>query len=123
LLGNILKKLRKNAKLSQQQLADILGIDRSTYSYYELNKSNPPIAMLIKIAKIFGITVDELIGNQAQLRLRDDSSSLNKTDNKAAEKLLTEKIVRLSDLSDDEKLLVIKYRLLEDKSSIKKFFE
>ena len=34
-----------------------------------------------------------------------------------------EKIVKLSDLNDDEKMLVLKYRLMEDKTEITKFFE
>ncbi len=123
MLGYVLRKLRKNAKLSQQQLAIILGIERSTYSYYELNKSNPPISILIKIAMIYGVTVDELIGNKVQLRLRDDSFSSNKAYDDPDEEVSVKELVRLSDLSDDEKLLVIKYRLLEDKSSIQRFFE
>lgn len=125
MLSDRLKLLRNNAKLSQQQLADILGIDRSTYTYYETNKTNPSIPLLLKLSGIYGITVDELVGNQNTLRLNDSEGDF--LDNpepdggEAAE--ISEKILRLSDLNDEEKILILKYRLLEDKSEIMKLLE
>lgn len=47
-LKDVLTKLRKNARLSQQQVADILKINRSTYAYYETGKSKPKLPTLKK---------------------------------------------------------------------------
>ncbi len=125
MLSDRLKLLRNNAKLSQQQLADILGIDRSTYTYYETNKTNPSIPLLLKLSGIYGITVDELVGNQNTLRLNDSEGDFSDNPEpdggEAAE--ISEKVLRLSDLNDEEKMLILKYRLLEDKSEIMKYLE
>lgn len=124
MLGDRLRLLRNNVKLSQQQVADALGIDRSTYTYYETNKTNPSIPFLLKISRIYGITVDELVGNQNVLRLNDGGNFFDGKDPETAEdEKISEKILRLSDLNDEEKLLIVKYRLLEDKSEIMKLLE
>jgi len=33
-------------EMSQQQVADLIGVDRSTYGYYELGKTQPPYMMI-----------------------------------------------------------------------------
>lgn len=60
-LSNNLKEMREDCSFSQQQIAEKLGIDRSTYSYYETGKTTPDILALIKIAEIFGISVFYLL--------------------------------------------------------------
>lgn len=52
LIGN-LKRLRNTYELSQQDIANKLGIDRSTYTYYETGKNEPSINMLSNILKIY----------------------------------------------------------------------
>lgn len=56
-----LKYWRNSRKLTQKQVAQTLGIDRSTYSYYEIGVSSPPVAGLIEISELFGVTIDELV--------------------------------------------------------------
>lgn len=72
--GNRLKELRLNAGLSQKQLADKLWITKATVSYYELSERNPSPEILIKIAKVFHVTTDYLLGiedKQKYLDVRD----------------------------------------------------
>jgi transcriptional regulator with XRE-family HTH domain len=123
LIGDRLRFLRKSARLSQSQIASLLEIDRSTYSYYETDKTLPSINLLIKISKIYSITIDELIGNNNTLSFYDSGSVLVKETAQSENDEFLEKIVKLSDLNDDEKMLVLKYRLMEDKTEITKFFE
>lgn len=52
LIGN-LKRLRNTYELSQQDIANKLGIDRSTYTYYETGKTEPSINMLSNILEIY----------------------------------------------------------------------
>lgn len=61
MIGNNLKYLRKKHKLSQQDLSDILDLPRTTLGDYERGKTEPNIAMLIRMANHFSIKVDELI--------------------------------------------------------------
>lgn len=57
-----IKCLRKSKKLSQQQLADSIGIKQRAYSYYETGQSSPPLDVVIKLAKYYQISIDVLVG-------------------------------------------------------------
>ncbi len=57
-----LKELRKEKKLSQQEMADILNIRQQSYARYELSTSEPSYVMLVEIAKFFNTTTDFLLG-------------------------------------------------------------
>ena len=52
--------LRKQKGMTQNEIADMLNIKRSTYAYYE-RSTTPPVEMLRKIAHTFNISVDELV--------------------------------------------------------------
>ncbi len=54
------KNARINSGLSQQQLADLLGMDRSAISKYETDIGLPHAKTLQKICEIFDITMDSL---------------------------------------------------------------
>ena len=56
-----LKFYRHECGLTQQQVADRLKIERSTYTYYETGKTKPDINTLIKIAKVYGINYQKLL--------------------------------------------------------------
>ena len=57
-----LKELRKEKNLSQAQLADALKIRQQSYARYELNTSEPSYQTLIKIAELFEVSTDYLLG-------------------------------------------------------------
>ena len=57
-----LKTLRKGRHLTQQQLADRLGVAKSVVSYYETGDRFPSYDVLIKIARTFHVTTDYLLG-------------------------------------------------------------
>lgn len=59
-LGGVLKRLRKYRNLTQQHIAEIIGIDRSTYAYYESGGLTPSIFTLIKLSEIFGVELTTL---------------------------------------------------------------
>ena len=58
-----LKELRLDKGLTQQQLADLLKVDRTTVMKWELGERETNFTMLIKIAKYFEVTCDYLVGN------------------------------------------------------------
>ena len=60
--GERLKELRKGFALTQQQLADRLGVAKSVVSYYESGDRFPSYDVLIKIAGTFHVTTDYLLG-------------------------------------------------------------
>lgn len=60
--GTRLKNLRKQAGLMQQQLATQLGITKSVVSFYELQERSPSPDVLVKLAVIFHVSADYLLG-------------------------------------------------------------
>lgn len=57
-LNEVLRKTRKSKGMIQKQVADILKIDRSTYSYYETGKTQLDIKTALALCEIFGITLN-----------------------------------------------------------------
>lgn len=49
--------------MKQQEVADALGVSRATYANYETGRRTPDIDTLIRLADIYGITLDELTGH------------------------------------------------------------
>lgn len=107
-MKNKLKELRKNSALTQKQIADVLGIDRSTYSYYENGKASPSLAVLMRIAKVFNVTLDYVIygddSKTVQANVLSDSCSVYT------------KVDSFVNLSDTEKSLLMYSRLLDSDS-------
>lgn len=60
--GELLKNLRKSAGLTQKQLAERLGISKNAVSYYEKSLRCPSSDILIKIARVFHVSADYLLG-------------------------------------------------------------
>ena len=58
----MLKDLRKNAGLTQQQLGSQIGVTKSVVSYYELQERIPSPEVLIKLAAVFHVSTDYLLG-------------------------------------------------------------
>jgi transcriptional regulator with XRE-family HTH domain len=61
-IGDKLRRLRKNRKLTQMQLADLIGIAPCQISLYESNDRLPSITTLEWLCEFFGITASELLG-------------------------------------------------------------
>jgi len=64
MLAENLKYLRHKHKESQQDLASAMGLPRTTLGDYERGKTEPNIAMLIKLAKHYKLKIDELINTK-----------------------------------------------------------
>lgn len=62
LISDNLKFLRKNISLTQEQMAQQIGIKRSLLGAYEEGRADPRISNLLKFAEIFNLSVDQLIG-------------------------------------------------------------
>ncbi len=60
--GEKLKALRQEAGLTQKQLADRLGVTKSTVSYYELALRYPSTDVIVNLAEAFHVSTDYLLG-------------------------------------------------------------
>lgn len=68
IIGNNLKKYRDSHGLSQDQIASILGVDRSTISLYESGKREIPLAQLEKFTDLFAIELEDILEENAEKR-------------------------------------------------------
>ena len=103
MLADNLRILRKNFKLTQQEVADILGIDRSTYTFYEAGKSTPSKENIVKLCDIFNVTVGYLFGvekNCPELKVANRSD------------VVEEKLDGFNEISRNEKFILMAYRSL-----------
>lgn len=86
-----LKYLRKSEDLSQREIAEILGVKRSTYAGWESGKDIMPLPRLNQFANFFHVSLDYLVGISPDIVIITDHQELDK--NQVAEQLKT---VRLS---------------------------
>ena len=62
ILCDTISRLRKQADITQEQLADQLGVSPQAVSKWESRRSCPDIGLLPQLARIFGTTIDQLFG-------------------------------------------------------------
>ena len=65
-LGNQIYELRKKANLSQEQLAEKVGVSRQTISKWELGETAPDIKQAQVLSQVFSVSLDELTGNDTK---------------------------------------------------------
>ena len=105
IISEIIKKLRIQKRYTQKEVADLLGVDRSTYSYYELGRINPDIKTIMKLAEIFEVHYTEILESEKRFRFSDVKSSENKFDEKY------EKFI-FGNLTAEERDALIAFKLL-----------
>ncbi len=106
MLSQTLKKLRENCGYTQQQVADALNLERSTYTYYETGKTTPDINTIIKLSKIFNVSYIDIFEDEEKTLLQ----KFNDVDVPNHDSL--KNTVYIYELSKSEKALISFYRLL-----------
>ena len=119
-LGEKLKLLRKQCAFTQQQISDALGIDRSTYAYYESNTTQPNVEALKKLAQIFNVSVDYIVGYEG----RKSRAFVVNDDPVTQEEMYDFSIpCYASELSSDERELLLYYRAIDNPKAVLKSLE
>lgn len=111
MLPKILKKLRENCGFTQQQVADTLNIDRSTYAYYETGKTTPDINTIIKLAKIYNVSYAEIFEDEDKKNHSRVSDILTEDDNILL-KYGRKNNHQIYELTREEQKIIMGYRLL-----------
>ncbi|KIR01808.1 Transcriptional regulator, XRE family [Lachnospiraceae bacterium TWA4] len=92
-IGEKLKKARKDASYTQEQISELLGISRQTISSWENNKSYPDIISLIKLSDTYQVSLDYLIkGEQPMNEYVDylnESTNIVKSKNKMSKLIIS----------------------------------
>ncbi len=109
-MGKVLKKCRENCGLSQQQVAAALGIDRSTYTYYELGNTTPSAPVIIRLSRILNVPYSVFMDafKKEELALSDniDSDDFKQ----ASEPKQNISVEPIYSLSKDEQAILCYYR-------------
>lgn len=79
--GKTLAKLRKERKLTQQELADLLHVTNKTISKWETNTTAPDIDTLKRISQVLNVPVDVLLGN-SKLTITNENNKYKLTKKK-----------------------------------------
>ena len=77
-LGDNIQKLRKNLKLSQEQLAEKIDVTRQTISNWELGETSPNPEQLKLLSKALNVSIDELLNNDVKSVIIDKVSNTEK---------------------------------------------
>lgn len=67
-----LRDLREDMDYTQNQLVSLLKMHKTTYTNYEQGKREPPFELIIKLAKLYNVSIDYIAG------ITDDPKPLNK---------------------------------------------
>lgn len=106
-LAESLKKIRKQYKMTQEDIAKLLGISRSGYTYYETGKTIPSVEILQKLSAIYNTTIDVIVGNP----LRGNADSRYYADILSVSEGNTDPLIYMK---KDEQALIMAFRLLPE---------
>lgn len=102
--GEKLKELRCFYRMTQDDIAELLDMSRTSFSKYENGASNPPLNVLRKLSAIYNVPIEYLI--------HDEFTSITLNDGKNTEAPDIEEALRgFTDLTREEKMLIMKLRL------------
>lgn len=80
-LGARLQALRRQANLSQQELAERLHVSRQSISKWELGTAKPDLDNMIRLSELFGVSLDELVLGKTQNRQEIPQNSAQPVEN------------------------------------------
>lgn len=113
MLKDVLKNLREESGLTQERVAELLAISRSTYAYYETGKTKPSIETLKRLARIYRTTLDRI------LEYDSDAENTENTVPAVAQSGFNYRrsvdAFNLPELTSNEQRLVLIYRLLSNR--------
>jgi transcriptional regulator with XRE-family HTH domain len=114
-IGQNIKELRKSHGWTQKDLAHYLGTTQKVVHDYESEKTKPPVERLPYIARVFGISVDELLGvkkavvngktphihkNSRLSKIQEEFSKLSQTEQTAIRKQIRGLIAQKENAQD-----------------------
>ena len=87
MIGAKIKKLRVQQGMTQKNLADKLFVSAQAVSRWENNEVEPSIGTITEMAKIFGVTADEILGIETPVEIKEEKIAPQKSEKKAQEKI------------------------------------
>jgi transcriptional regulator with XRE-family HTH domain len=79
--GSRIRDYRLKLKLSTTELAEKIGVKQPNITQMENDQRQPDVDKVVKLARAFGITVDELIGNVTQVKYKEHNIIVKEVEN------------------------------------------
>lgn len=106
IISDTIKNLRRRRGYTQKEVADLLGVDRSTYCYYELGKIKPDVSTIMKLSNIFGVHYSGILESEYNSeKCKDDGLCATDIDSD---------VLRFGDLDNEEKCLLLAFRVASE---------
>lgn len=102
--NDVLKNLRTSNNMTQQDLANHLGVSRATIAGYETKGKQPDYEKLISLSKLFDVPVDHLLGLSNQLKPKYVSNNSQKLSFEIHDLLIKKGIITKDEILTDEKI-------------------
>ena len=80
LIGDVIRKYRKQAGITQEEMARRLGVTTPAVNKWENNNTQPDITLLAPIARLLGITTDTLLSYRESLSPEEIAAFVKKLD-------------------------------------------
>ncbi len=114
-IGKIIKALREEKGVTQREIAELINMHGSNYSRVESSDRDLSIDAISKVAKFFGLTIDELVSYDGKLpeQIAQEVTIEDKT--------IFEQVKLIAELEPDEKNMV--FKLIDTFLTKKKFKE
>lgn len=88
-LGENIVRLRTEKRLTQEELADLLGVSRQSVSKWESDASTPELDKLIRLSEVFDITVDKLVKEE---NITEEETPAREVESRAAEEMPPQRV-------------------------------
>jgi transcriptional regulator with XRE-family HTH domain len=116
MLSDRILHFRLYNEIEPQAIANALKISTDEYLKYEAGEAIPDIMIITDLAKIYKVTVPEFYGNNPRLSVQTETPHDVVIDD-------DDKVLKFSELSFDEKELIMAYRLTENKEDFLKLIK
>lgn len=111
MLKDVLKRLREEAGMTQNQIASLLSISRSTYTYYEIGKTKPSLECIRHMARIYNVSTDYLLEAGT---VNAYGKPVGVSQGNRGYRVVGNEAFNLSELDSNEQRIVLSYRMLPD---------
>lgn len=108
IISDTIKDLRRKRGYTQKQVADLLGVNRSTYCYYELGRIKPDINTVMKLSNIFRVHYSDILENEYNSgKCKDSGLGVADVDSD---------VLKFGDLDNEERCLLLAFRVVSKSS-------
>ena len=112
ILGKKLRDLRKQFKMTQDDVALILNMSRSSFSKYETGMSSPPLPVMRKLANIYNVGLEYLIFDENVKIKMNDPQNEDENDPELP-------FSKITDLRPEEKQIIGRFRTMSEEEKQK----